>query len=82
MLLVFCMDSMVIALSLCVSLYECSYVSLVVFCLMVCYLARARAMARVVLAQIEFTRAICGPRKILPLLQCRQSLLSLHMTKS
>ena len=26
----------------------------------VCYLVRARAMARVVLAQIEFTRAICG----------------------
>ena len=25
----------------------------------VCYLARARAMARVVLAQIEFARAIC-----------------------
>ena len=35
----------------------------------VCYLARARAMARVVLAQIEFTRAICGSRKILSMLQ-------------
>ena len=34
----------------------------------VCYLARARAMARVVLAQIEFARAICGSRKILPML--------------
>ena len=30
----------------------------------VCYLARARAMAHVVLAQIEFTRAIRGSRKI------------------
>ena len=30
----------------------------------VCYLARARAMARVVLAQIEFTRAIRGSSKI------------------
>ena len=35
----------------------------------VCYLARARAMARVVLAQIEFARAICGSRKLLPMLQ-------------
>ena len=35
----------------------------------VCYLARARAMARVVLEQIEFARAICGSRKILPMLQ-------------
>ena len=35
----------------------------------VCYLARARAMARVVLTQIEFARAICGSRKILPMLQ-------------
>ena len=34
----------------------------------VCYLARARAMARAVLAQIEFARAICGSRKILPML--------------
>ena len=34
----------------------------------VCYLARARAMARVVLAQIEFARAICGSRKISPML--------------
>ena len=34
----------------------------------VCYLARARAMARVVLAQIEFARAICGSRKSLPML--------------
>ena len=34
----------------------------------VCYLARARAMARVVLAQIEFAGAICGSRKILPML--------------
>ena len=33
------------------------------------YLARARAMARVVLALIEFERAICGSRKILPVLQ-------------
>ena len=33
------------------------------------YLARARAMACLVLAQIEFTRAICGSRKILPMLQ-------------
>ena len=38
-------------------------------CIRVCYLARARAMARVVLAQIEFTRAICGSRKILTMLQ-------------
>ena len=35
----------------------------------VCYLARARAMARVVLAQFEFTRAICGSRKILYVLR-------------
>ena len=35
----------------------------------VCYLVQARAMARVVLAQIEFARAICGSRKILSMLQ-------------
>ena len=37
-------------------------------CNRVCYLARARAMARLVLAQIEFARAICGSRKILLML--------------
>ena len=49
----------------------CSYMfndvndQLVINCTRVCYLARARA--RVVLAQIEFARAICGSRKILPM---------------
>ena len=36
---------------------------------MVRYLAWARAMARVVLDQIKFTRAICGLPKILPMVR-------------
>ena len=35
-------------------------------------------MARVVLAQIEFTRAICGSRKILSMLQYNVNVIFLH----